>query len=84
MSDHGEVKARWANQERTAFVIDTGVPFAPVAGETKDGDPYWALLQTEGVSKIAKYVPPPEEAVDPVKKLADFLAANPDVAALMK
>lgn len=75
------LSANYANADRTCAVIQTKEAAAVLVSK-QDHPELWATRKTWG--NIAEYVAPEQEVVDPVKKLANFLSANPDVRALLE
>jgi hypothetical protein len=76
------ISAQYANEDHTAAVIDTAEAAAVLVSE-KDTPDLWAEMLDWG-SPAAYVAPTPQPEPSPIEKLAAFLAANPDVKALIE
>lgn len=75
------ISAQYANEDNTAAVIQTEEAAAVLISQADTPD-LWADMLIS-VTPSAYVAPEPQQAPSAVEKLTAFLAANPDVRALI-
>lgn len=89
----GASDIRWGNEDKSSILCTlqlsdgTTMPFHAFGNDSEEHGVLLFKHLSEGVyGKVAKFKPRKQETIvaDPLEKLKNFLAANPDVAALLK